>query len=62
MTIQHRQTGLVASVLDVTGWSESDFDRMWDGLVRKVDFAEWMPVYTPERGADETPAEWLRRT
>ena len=59
--IVHRRTGSVASVLDVTGWSDREFDRMWDGLVMKVDFETWMPVYSPERGDDETVAEWLAR-
>ena len=61
VTIANRETGFESAILDVTGWSESSFDRMWDGLVRKIDFAEWVPVYSPARGDDETVAEWLAR-
>lgn len=60
VTIRHRETREVSMELDVTGWSAHNFEKMWDGLVWKVNFEEWEPVFTPGRGEDETTAEWLR--
>lgn len=59
IAIEHRETGEVSLRLDVTGWSPRDLDRMWDGLVYKVDFEKWCPVYSPPRGDDQTLAEWV---
>ena len=59
LKIQNRKTGEVATTLDVTGWAASQFDRMWDGLVYKVDFEKWMPVFEPEIGDDQSVADWL---
>lgn len=59
MSITHRETGEVSSVINVTGWSEHNFDKLFDGLVRKIDFAKWMPVFEPPRDDDQTVAEWL---
>jgi hypothetical protein len=61
ITITHRGTGAVGTVLDVTGWDDRRFGRLWDALVMKVDFGEWMPVYAPARLDRETSAEWLAR-
>lgn len=61
ITLVRRSDGREGSVFDVTGWDERRLDRLWDGLVMKVDFEEWMAVYSPERTDDETLAEWVRR-
>lgn len=60
VTLVRREDGRESSAIDVTGWSARTFDKMWDGLVMKVDFETWMPVYSPERGDDQTIEEWLR--
>lgn len=60
VTLTRRSDGRESSVLDVTGWNARDFERMWDGLVMKVDFEVWEPVYSPPRGEDQTVEEWLR--
>lgn len=59
VTLRRRADGREGPTLDVTGWSYRDFGRMWDGLVHKVDFSEWEPVFDPPRGDDETFEEWL---
>jgi len=60
LTLRNRETGEDGHTFNVTGMSEREFDRFWDGLVMKVDFEKWCPVYTPELGDDQTRADWLR--
>ena len=61
ITLTRREDRYESSTIDVTGWDERSLERMWDGLVMKVNFEEWEPVYSPERHDDETLAEWVRR-
>jgi len=54
VTLVRRWDGLRAGSFDVTGYSVRDFERMWDGLVRQVDFEIWQPEYEPDRGEEQT--------
>lgn len=51
LTISNRATGEVASVLDLTDMTNSEIDRMWRGLVYKVDFEKWMATDSWESDA-----------
>ena len=44
LTIRHRYNGEVATVMDVSGMTESELDKVWTGLARKVDFVKWQVV------------------
>ena len=56
LTIRHRYTGEVATVMDISGMTESEFDRVWTGLARKVDFVKWMVVDSDTEVANTDPA------
>ena len=56
-----RDDGQEGVMFDVTGMSPRELDRLWDGLVYKVDFEIWCPEYEPPRGDDQTLAEWVTR-
>lgn len=57
--IRNRATGELAQSLDVTGYSAHNIGRLWDGLVHKINFEIWEPVYLPPRGDDQTLGEWV---
>ena len=44
LTIRNRTTGEVATVMDISGMTESELDKVWTGLARKVDFVKWQVV------------------
>lgn len=59
VALRRRSDDTLGQTFDVTGWSARNFEKLWDGLVRKVNFEEWGPVYSPPRGDDETIEQWL---
>ena len=59
VSLRNRETGEVSTTFDVTGWSWTNFDELWDGLVRKVNFEHWEPVYDPELRDEQTVKDWL---
>jgi hypothetical protein len=44
LTIRHRETGEVATVMDISNMSATELDKVWSGLARKVDFEKWEAV------------------
>ena len=44
LTIKHRYTGEVATVMDISDMTESELDKVWTELARKVDFVRWQVV------------------
>ena len=44
ITIQRRETGEVATVMDISDMTESEMQAMWSGLARKVDFEKWEAI------------------
>lgn len=61
LRIVRRSDGVEGTSFDVTGQSPRELERLWDGLVMRIDFAEWCPQYEPERGDDESLGDWVKR-
>jgi hypothetical protein len=59
LALRRRSDGYVSTVFNVTGFAPREFEKMWDGLVRQVDFETWEPVFEPERRDDQTVEDWL---
>jgi len=56
LTIRHRYTGEVATVMDISGMTESELDKVWTGLARKVDFVRWQVIDSATEVANTDPA------
>ena len=59
LAIRNRATGEVATVMDISVMTETELDKVWSGLARKVDFEKWEAVDSgPKSTTDDQVARW----